>query len=198
MASHCRCGDNPGMALDAFKPLESPHLAVRRLEELDLAPLMDVNGDEQVTRYLPYRAWSSMDDARAWFERMRKIQEDGNALQLVVVEKASARAIGTCLIFKFDKNHGTAELGYVLGRAHWGRGYMSEALHAVIDAAFGPLGIRRLDAQIDPANAASRTLLERLGFVREGRLRERYVDRGGGFTDSEVFGLLRTEWRPRS
>ena len=182
------------MPLESFTPLESDRLIVRRLEESDLEALMAVNGDAQVTRYLPYKAWASMDDAHAWFERMQRIQQDNTALQLVVVEKASNEAIGTCLLFKFDKNNGRCELGYVMRRSHWGGGYMSEALRAVIGAAFGPLGIRRLDALIDPANTASARILDRLGFVQEGLLREAYVERGGGYSDSAVFGLLRREW----
>lgn len=182
------------MALDAFSPLDTPRLAIRRIEEGDLAALMQVNGDEEVTRYLPYAAWKSAADAKAWFARMARIQEDGSALQLAVVEKASRQAIGTCLIFRHDAKHGRAELGYVLARALWGRGYMSEALNALVDAAFGPLDIRRLEAEIDPANASSRRVLQRLGFKREGVLRERFVEKDG-FSDSELYGLLRREWR---
>ena len=182
------------MPLEAFTPLATPRLTVRRIEEGDLAALMEVNGDEEVTRYLPYPAWKSDEDAHAWFARMARIQEDGSALQLVVVENASGKPVGTCLVFRYDRKHGRAELGYVLGRAYWGRGYMSEVLNALVDAAFGTLDIRRLEAEIDPANVSSRRVLQRLGFKREALLRERFVDKDG-FSDSEIYGLLRREWR---
>ena len=79
---------------------------------------------------------------------------------------------------------------------HWARGYVSEALPALIDHAFGPLELNRLEADIDPDNAASKRVLERHGFVPEGVLRERWIVRGKP-SDSAMYGLLAREWRAR-
>jgi RimJ/RimL family protein N-acetyltransferase len=182
------------MSIDLTPPdLETPRLRVRPVAESDLASLMEVNGDDQVTRYLPYATWRSMDDAAAWYKRMAGLQEAGSAIQLVAVDKASGSAIATCLLFQFEQKSARAELGYVLGRAHWGKGLMREALSTVLDHAFGPMGVRRLEAHVDPRNEASRGLVQRLGFTREGLLRERWVDKGEP-TDIEVYGLLSREW----
>jgi RimJ/RimL family protein N-acetyltransferase len=182
------------MSLDLTPPdLETPRLRVRPVAESDLAALMAVNGDDQVTRFLPYETWRSMDDAQAWYKRIAGMQEAASAIQLVAVDKASQAAIATCLLFQFDQKSERAELGYVLGRAHWGKGMMREALQAVIDHAFGPMRVRRLEAHIDPRNEASRRIAQRLGFTREGLLRERWVDKGEP-TDIEVHGLLKREW----
>jgi len=86
-----------------------------------------------------------------------------------------------------------AEIGYILGRAHWSRGYVSEALPALIDHGFETLGLNRLEADIDPRNAASARVLMRLGFVQEGLLRERWVVRGEP-SDSALYGLLLEDW----
>jgi len=182
------------MPLAALPPIESPRLLVRPLAKADLADLMQINGDAAVTRFLPYATWTSPADADAWYRRMADIQATGTALQLVLVERRSGRAIGTCLLFRFDEGSARAELGYVLGRAQWGSGYMHEALVAVIDAAFTALSLRRLEAEVDPRNAASGRLLQRLGFTREGLLRQRWVTRGEA-NDVVVYGLLRDEWR---
>jgi RimJ/RimL family protein N-acetyltransferase len=153
--------------------------------------LLEVNGDEEVTRFLPYPTWKSMSDAQAWFKRMTDLQAKGSALQYVVAEKRTGIAIGTCLLFKFED--GQAEIGYVLGRAYWGHGYMREALSALIDSAFHAMSLRRLEAAVESQNAASTRLLRRLGFSREGVLRERWITNRGP-TDAELFGLLRREW----
>jgi RimJ/RimL family protein N-acetyltransferase len=72
---------------------------------------------------------------------------------------------------------------------------MKEALTALLDFAFGTLGMRRLEADVDPRNAGSLHAVERLGFRREGLLRERWkVD--GELQDSVLLGLLSHEWRP--
>jgi RimJ/RimL family protein N-acetyltransferase len=181
------------MPFAAPPPIDSARLRVRPVEPGDLPALAAVNGDDAVTRFLPYASWASPADGVAWFERMRGIPAGGTAIQFVVVDKAADTPIGTCLLFRLDDESARAELGYVLGRSHWGRGCMHEALVALIDAAFGPLALRRLEAQMDPRNLASGRLIRRLGFAREGLLRQRWVAKGEA-RDAEIFGLLRDEW----
>jgi RimJ/RimL family protein N-acetyltransferase len=182
------------MPLELANPLETSRLAVRAVEEADLPALMDVNGDEEVTRYLPYRAWRSLDDARAWFERMRGFGATGASLQLVVVDKSRAQAVGTALVFRYDAANLQAELGFVLARAYWRTGFMTEALAILLDKVFGDMGVRRLEAVADSRNTASCRLLRRLGFTREGVLRECWLEDGKPL-DAEIYGLLAREWR---
>ncbi|MBK7659609.1 MAG: GNAT family N-acetyltransferase [Betaproteobacteria bacterium] len=182
------------MPLVAPPPLETPRFVVRPLVADDLAGLMAVNGDEAVTRHLPYATWKSMDDARAWLSRMEGIQATGTAIQFVIADRADGKPVGTCLIFRHDEGSARAELGYVLGRAHWGQGAMQEALSALLDCAFTQLGIRRIEAEVDPRNGASCRVLGRLGFTREGLLRQRWVADGVAY-DVESWGLLADDWR---
>jgi ribosomal-protein-alanine N-acetyltransferase len=179
--------------LQAPASIDSPRLQIRLVTRADLQDLMAVNGDEVVTRFLPYATWSAIADAHAWYERMEKIQASGTALQFVLIERRTMLAVGTCLLFRFDAGSARAELGYVLGRARWGTGLMHEALAALIDAAFGAMSLRRLEAEVDLRNTASGRLLQRLGFRREGLLRERWVTKGAP-ADVEVYRLLRDEW----
>lgn len=176
-------------------PIESERLTVRLLRESDLPALLEVNGDEGTTALLPYPTWHSLDDARAWHARMVGLQAAGSALQFAVVSKASGLAIGTCLLFRYEEGSARVELGYVLGRAHWGRGLMREALGVLLDHAFANMNVRRVEAEVDPRNIASAGLLRRLGFTREGLLRQRWITKGEA-TDVEVFGLLRSDWPP--
>jgi RimJ/RimL family protein N-acetyltransferase len=60
------------------------------------------------------------------------------------------------------------EVGWTLRRAHWGRGYATEAARAVLAEAFGPLGIRRVVAITREANHGSRNVLGKLGFRMQG------------------------------
>ena len=181
------------MPFPPLEPIDAERVRVRPLARSDLPALHEVNGDEAVTRLLPYATWTAPADADAWFERMVKIQATGLALQLVVADKASDRAIGTALLFRLEEGSARAELGYALGRAHWGRGLMHEALSALLGRAFGAMALRRIEAEVDVRNAASAQLLRRLGFAREGLLRQRWVAKGEA-RDVEMFGLLRDEW----
>ena len=177
-------------------PIESERLLVRLVAESDLPALLEVNASDEVTALLPYARWQSMADAEAWLGRMTAIQATGLALQFVVVDKPSARAIGTSLLFRYEEGSARAELGYALGRAHWGRGLMHEALTALVDCAFGTMGLRRLEAEVDTRNRPSARLLARLGFTQEGLLRQRWVTKGEA-KDMEMYGLLRDEWPHR-
>ena len=180
------------MPLIAPEPFETARFRVRLVTRADLPALLVVNGDAAVTQFLPYDTWRAMSDAEAWLGRVEKSQATGTALQFVIAENATDYAIGTALIFRYDEGSARAELGYVLGRAYWRTGAMFEALHALIDQAFGAMALRRLEAEVNPHNAASIALLERLGFKREGLSRERWVNKGVP-TDVVTFGLLSRE-----
>jgi len=119
---------------------------------------------------------------------------DGSWLSWVVTRAGDDTAIGVCSLFHFVESCRRAEIGYILAQAAWGQGVMREALTAVIEHAFGPLGLRRIEADADPRNAASTRLLTRLGFVREGTLRERW-EVAGEISDAAFYGLLARDWR---
>ena len=108
--------------------------------------------------------------------------------------KTDNSVIGTCTLAGLDVSNRRAELGYALGHDHWGRGYMREALETLLDFAFTTLNLRRLEADVDPRNEASIRTLVRLGFQKEGHLRERW-DVNGELQDSLMYGLLQREWR---
>lgn len=180
------------MSLIAPEPLVTERLIIRLVEPRDLPALLAVNGDAQVTRHLPYATWAALADAMAWYERMLKLMEGGTALQFVLVRRSDDLPVGTALIFHHDEGSRRAELGYVLGAAHWGQGLMREAAKALVAAAFGPMGLRRLEAEVNPDNTASVRLLESVGFRREGLLRQRWLSAKNGGTpyDVAIYGLL--------
>lgn len=180
------------MPLPVIERIATPRLVLRPVAAGDLPDLLEVNGDPEVTRFLPYAAWRSLDDAAGWLDRMDTLAAAGDARQLVLVRAADAHAIGTLLLFRHDAASARAELGYVLGRSHWGRGLMREALQAACAHAFGALGLRRLEAEVHPDNAASWRLLERLGFMHEGTLRQRWVAQGAPY-DTRLYGRLASD-----
>ncbi len=182
------------MPLEPEFPIVTPRLALRPVHRDDLRDLLEVNGDPEVTRFLPYPAWKSVDDGAAWLERMNALASTGTGQQLVVVRTADSKVIGTVLLFRYDEGSARLELGYVLGRQYWRQGLMREALAATCGHAFSAMGIRRIEAEVNPANGASGTLLQSLGFAREGRLRQRWVSRGEAY-DTDFYGLLAQDWR---
>ena len=104
--------------------------------------------------------------------------------------------LGWCSLSQWNPGFRSAVTGYCLTREAWGHGYATEAAGALLDWAFGALDLNRVQAEADTRNPASRRVLEKLGFVLEGTLREDCVV-GGVVSDSWVLGLLRRD-RPAS
>jgi RimJ/RimL family protein N-acetyltransferase len=105
--------------------------------------------------------------------------------------------IGWCSLNRWNPDHRSASLGYCFDEAAWGHGYATEAARVLLRWAFGTLDLNRIQAQTDTRNVASARVLEKLGFVREGTLREDCIV-NGEVSDSWVYGLIRREWQPPS
>lgn len=172
--------------------LETPRLSLRPVTAADLPDLMAVNGDPDVVGFLPYAAWAGLPDAQAWLGRMQALEAAGTGRQYVLVLRDAGVVVGTVLLFRFEAGSARAELGYALARSQWGRGLMKEALAAFCAHLFDSAGVRRLEAEVNPDNRASHALLLSLGFVVEGRLRQRWVAKGRAY-DVNSYGLLRGE-----
>jgi RimJ/RimL family protein N-acetyltransferase len=125
---------------------------------------------------------------------MRALAEAGTGRQLVLLQRDEGRAIGTLLLFRHEEPSGRVELGYALGRPHWGRGLMREAVVATCGHLFSVLRLRRIEAEVNPENQASCRLLREVGFVLEGTLRQRWVGKGAPY-DTQIHGLLADDWR---
>ncbi|MFZ6746981.1 GNAT family N-acetyltransferase [Undibacterium sp. JH2W] len=175
-------------------PLHTPRLIVRTIQEDDLPDLYQVFSDAAVTRFLPYITWEDTLAAHSWYARVKDMAAQAAGMQCVIVDKASNKVIGACLLFRFDPECERCELGYALAQSHWGGGYMAEAVRALLNHAFAEMGINRIEAEVDPRNPASAQLLRKLGFMQEGLLRQRWKMKGE-IKDTWMFGLLRDEWQ---
>ena len=181
---------------ESLPTLDAPRVRLRWLTDGDVDGLFDVFSDETMMRYWSTPAMKDHAEAEALLARIRRQFEEKAGFQWGVERKDDGRLLGTCTLFSLHVANQRAELGYALGSAYWRRGYMSEALAALFDYAFGPMGLRRLEADVDPRNAASLGLIQSLGFRQEGLLRERW-NVAGEIQDTAFLGLLAREWQGR-
>lgn len=177
-------------------PLLTPRLRLRPVAAADAADLYAIFSDPQTLRYWSSPPWVSMDQAYLSIARDEAALAAGEAIRLGLERLSDGRVIGVCSLFSLSPQNRRAEIGYALARDAWGQGWMDEALRALVAHAFGPLGLHRLEADIDPRNAASARALQRLGFREEGRLRERWIV-AGEVSDSGLWGLLARDWAAR-
>ncbi|WP_374347133.1 GNAT family N-acetyltransferase [Chitinimonas sp.] len=182
-------------AFDTVK-LRTERLLLRPMRPSDADDLFAVFSDPEVMRYWSTPPWTSREQAEQLIARDLQTLASGEHLRLGLIRKADERLIGNCSLFNFMPQCRRAEIGYGLASNAWGQGLMHEALSALLHFAFDTLQLHRLEADIDPRNAASAKALTRLGFEQEGLLRERWIV-DDEVSDSALYGLLRRDWRAR-
>lgn len=131
---------------------------------------------------------------RGYLDRL----DGGNAYGFVIARNADDAIVGVVNVN--DMIMGgfcSASLGYYGNAALCRRGYMSEGLALVLDQVFGPLGLHRVEANVQPGNVASLALIARLGFRKEG-FSPSFLQIGGAWRDHERWAMLSDEWRARS
>ncbi len=173
--------------------LATKRLRLRRFTHDDDAALFELFSHPEVTRYWSAPPFTQMLQAEKRIDEALGHYAADTAYPLAVVRIDDDRMIGNCTLWNFHRQNRRAEVGYALVRAYWGKGYMHEAMGAMVDFAFREMQLHRLEADIDPRNVASAKTLERLGFQREGVLRERWIV-GDEISDSALYGLLASEW----
>lgn len=155
----------------------------------DAEALWAIFSDADTLRYWSHEPFATRDQIAEYLAGIDAGCADGTLFQWAIADAATDALLGTLTLYAWDREHRRAEIGFLLGRAHWGRGLAAEALRAALAFAFGPMNLHRVEANVDPENAASLALLARLGFREEGRLAERWFT-FGAWRDSVVLGLL--------
>lgn len=179
----------PALAL----PLVTARLRLRELRAADLPAVAAWSKDEKVTRHLLFGPRDAAEARRhleaaiaAQSARARRFWE------LAIERLGDGAVVGACDLTLRSREE--LEVGYLLARPHWGRGYATEALRAVLAAGFTDLGVVRIVATTAVENARSARVLERAGLRWEGLLRNHAEGRGRTW-DVHVYGLGKEDWQ---
>lgn len=173
--------------------LEGTRVRLRGIEAADFDAFYALHSDPRVMRYWSFPAWSEREQARDYFASACGGRDASRLLCRAIAGREDDRLIGAVTLYDIDPAQGRAAIGYALASRWWGRGLAREALSLVLAHAFDALALRRVEADIDPRNEASCRLVERLGFRREGTLRERWHV-AGEVCDTALYGLLAREF----
>lgn len=125
------------------------------------------------------------EDEMEWYERIRKAKEHNKVFS--IVENSTSSLVGFIGLHRIDHRDGNAELGYFIGKEHWGHGYGSEAVKLALEYAFQWLNLRKVYARVYEPNTASIKVLEKNGFKLVGRLKKHHHVPGYGFVDELIF-----------
>lgn len=180
------------LVLPEFPLLETSRLRLREITIADKAAVFRIFSDNEVTRYYDFETFTSEQQAAELILRQKSRFEKGEAIRWGITQRHSNEVIGTIGLV-VDIQNGLGGLGYDLARPYWRMGIMTEALNIVIRFAFSTVKVNRLQALVMPGNVASAAILEKLGFLEEGTLREYYFFKGR-YQDLRCFSLLRREF----
>lgn len=176
--------------------LTTPRLILRRFTPED-APAMYRNwaSDPQVTRFLRWTPHPSVQDTRTLLEGWTEQYSQPDYYNWAVERREDGVLIGSIGAFgNSNPMDEMIEIGYCLGTAFWGQGYMTEALEAVLDFLFGTVGYRRIEAYHSTKNPASGRVMEKAGMIYEGTARQKYMIASGEPQDCRMYGILRSDW----
>jgi ribosomal-protein-serine acetyltransferase len=154
---------------------------------------------ERLARWEPWAVKPQLlNETRSFLEASGRNWLDGSELPVAIaVRKDGQWHVAGAASLRINGYDRSGEIGYWIDAGYEGQGLITKTVAALLDQAFGPLGMERVTLHTDPANERSRAVARRLGFVEEARLRQAtaFPDER---RDEVVYGLMADEWRQRS
>lgn len=176
-----------------FPVLETERLILCEIIQTDASAVLKIRGDYEVTRYNIGQAYTSVTQALDLIKGMTRRFNEGNELRWGITLRDENEVIGMVGFNYWHHWDHRASVGYDLARAHWGKGFMPEALRAVLCFGFERMELNRIEADVSAVNAASIRVLEKVGFRQEGVMREQYFEEGV-YYDLLMYSILKREF----
>ena len=178
---------------DSFPILETERLRLRQIRPSDNQAIFNIFKDPEVTRYYGMGSFSEMAEADELVARWRQRFSERRLVRWVLAKLDDDWVIGTAGFTDWKRHFRSAQVGYDLAQPFWQQGFMSEALTAVLNFGFSQMQLNRIEALVMNDNTASIGLLNKLGFKKEGLLRE-YGYWGQTHHDLNLFALLKRDF----
>ena len=157
----------------------------------DAQVLFEMRSNPTLMKYIDRPIPRSINDIHDLFEKMLQMKRNGDGISWGIYKKENPELnIGNIGFFRIIAEHYRAEIGYMLQEEEQQKGIMFEAIQALIKFGFEKMNLHSIEANINPANTASRMLLQKAGFVKEAYFRENYFF-NGQFIDSEIYSLIK-------
>lgn len=150
--------------------------------------------DPEVTKYLFWKPHSDVEETKVILSKWDKENERPDYYHWGIVQKESGQIIGTGGVLGLNEKHHSADLGYCISRTYWGKGYMTEAVAAMIQHLFNIVGLNRITASHDTNNIASGRVMQKCGMAFEGIKRQAHYCVRRGFYDSACYAILKTDF----
>lgn len=176
-----------------FPVLKTERLLFRKLEESDESVLYRMRSEPLIIRYLDRDPDKNPEATKIHMQRIFTDQENNDAIfWMLELRNNPGVAIGNIAYWRMNKPNFRTEVGYTLLPEYWKKGIMKEALQKTSDFIFNTCGFHSIEANINPNNLASASLLQSCGFRQEAYFRQNLYH-NGIFLDSAIYTLLSTD-----
>lgn len=173
-----------------FPILETERLILRELTQDDAQSVFKCFSNEDVTRYYGQEPFIEMRQAENLVKLFSKNFAEKRGIRWGIERKETKDIIGTIGFNVWSPTHRRAEIGYEIHPDYWRKGYTQEAVSKIVSYGFGHMGLTRIGAVVFLENEASNKLLTKVGFVKEGTLRD-YIYQNGQSHDTFIYSILK-------
>ena len=177
-----------------FQNIETERLLLRRLDSNDADEVLALRGNPETMKYIPRPLAMSKEDALGHIAMIEDKIVNNTGINWGITIKGNSKIIGIIGHYKISPENHRAEIGYMSFPEVNGKGYMSEAIKAVVAYGFDQLNLHSIEAIIDPENIASERVLQKNGFVKEAHILENELWEGK-FLDTVIYSLLRRNFK---
>jgi len=169
---------------------------MRELNKSDAEPLVAILNDEEVRRWLFSETPVTLRQERGYIKSMRKQFLKGRLVNWIICDKITGTSMGCIGLQPINRAHNSAGAGFFLSRDFWGKGYITEALEAVLGYAFETLDLNRVTAGHFAGNDASGRVQQKCGMQYEGTHRKAFR-KNGEYSDELMYAIIRDDWLAR-
>lgn len=176
-----------------FPDLISERLRFRKINADDVAEMFALRSDPEVMKFVPRPLAKNPQEALDHIELINSKIDSNDGINWAITLKDNPEMIGIIGHYKTLPEDHRSEIGYMLSPKHQQKGYISEAISAVVKYGFEDMQLHSVEAIIDPENFASARVLEKNHFIKEAHLRENHFY-DGKFIDTVIYSLLKSDY----
>ena len=177
--------------------LESERVILQEIEKKDWRDIHKYASQPIVCQYQPWGPNTEKESK----DFVEQILGDGKTnprsrFVFAVIQKIDGRMIGSGELNLRDLSNQVGEIAYITNPDHWGKGFATEVAKILIEFGFNEFNLHRIYATCDPRNVGSIRVLEKIGMIKEGRIREDLLIKDG-WRDSLLYSILEQEWNAK-
>jgi ribosomal-protein-alanine N-acetyltransferase len=177
-----------------FQNLETKRLLLRRIDENDIAEVLALRGNPETMKYIPRPLAKTEEDALAHINMINEKIDTNIGINWGITIKRNSKIIGIIGHYRIQPENHRAEIGYMSLPEYHGKGYITEAIKAVVEYGFEQMNLHSVEAIIDPENIASERVLQKNGFIKEAHILENELWEGK-FWDTVIYSLLKRNFK---